>query len=350
MAQLGGAPVLIGAVGADFDDYRVLARAQRRRLRLRPRLADPPHRALRLHHRRGDVPDRLVLRRRDERGAQHRARPGLGRHRRRPRRHQRLRPGGDGAAQRRVPRARATASPPTRPSRSPGWPATQLIAAHRGRRPAVHQRLREAACSSPRPAWPTPRSWPGSTSGSPRSAQGRRDRRPRRRAGARPGGQGAGQGRPHRRRRRVPRRLPHRPRAGACRGSARPQVGMPARRRWCSRRVGTQEYGETRSRRRRTDDFDRRAPRLAPEVRTATAPRWPPVTPRRATSRRAGLVDASRVIRWSEPAVRRRSRSRRSGGRRDQSDDAGARRGVRLERGSRVRPGSGGRVVGSGLG
>ena len=79
MAQLGGAPVLIGAVGEDFDDYRGWLERHGVDCRFVHVSEHPAHRAVRVHDRRGDVPDRLVLRRRDGRGAPHRAEAGVGR-------------------------------------------------------------------------------------------------------------------------------------------------------------------------------------------------------------------------------------------------------------------------------
>ncbi len=56
----------------------LLAGAAQRRLRLGARLADQAHRPLRVHQRLDDGPDRVVLRRRDERGPRDRARADRG--------------------------------------------------------------------------------------------------------------------------------------------------------------------------------------------------------------------------------------------------------------------------------
>ena len=90
-------------------------------------LRDRAHRPLRLHHRRGHVPDRLVLPRRDVRGPQHRARRrGVVTSAAGPGAHQRQRPRGDGACTPRNAASSGFASPPTRPSRSPGCPGEEI--------------------------------------------------------------------------------------------------------------------------------------------------------------------------------------------------------------------------------
>ena len=71
---LGGDPTLVGAVGTDFDDYREWLDVARRRLRQRADLGDRVHRPVRLHHRPGHGPDRVVLPGRDVGGPQHQAR------------------------------------------------------------------------------------------------------------------------------------------------------------------------------------------------------------------------------------------------------------------------------------
>ncbi len=106
MAQLGGSPVLIGAVGADFDEYSTW---------LEQHGVDCKH----VHVSATQHTARFVCTTDEEMcqigsfyaGAMGEAidielAPDLGGHRRRPGRHQRLRPGRDGEAQRRVPRPR----------------------------------------------------------------------------------------------------------------------------------------------------------------------------------------------------------------------------------------------------
>ena len=195
---------------------------------------DPPHGPLRLHDRRGDVPDRLVLRRRHGRGAQHldRRRPG--------RRPTPTWPSSAPTTRRRwsstAPSAASTgfrfaADPSQQIARMTG---EQMRRADRGRRPAVHQRLREEPARVQDRAVRGRRPGHGQRPGHHARLQGRRDRRPRRRAGARPGRQGA-------------RRRPTRPASvtasapassprasGACRGSARPRSAACSPR-WCSR-------------------------------------------------------------------------------------------------------------------
>ena len=56
MADLGLRPLLVGAVGEDFADYRSLAGAARRRHRVGARLRVAAHRPVRLHHRRRPRP------------------------------------------------------------------------------------------------------------------------------------------------------------------------------------------------------------------------------------------------------------------------------------------------------
>ena len=69
LGSLGLAPVLLDAVGADFAEYGSwLSRhgVNCEYVHALPGCADRP---VRVHHRRGDEPDRLVLRRRDGQGA-----------------------------------------------------------------------------------------------------------------------------------------------------------------------------------------------------------------------------------------------------------------------------------------
>ena len=83
MALLGPEPVLVGAAGADFGDYESwLTRhgVDCTQVHLLRRRAD---RAVRLHHRRRDEPDRLVLRGRDGAGQGDRTRTDRARLRRR---------------------------------------------------------------------------------------------------------------------------------------------------------------------------------------------------------------------------------------------------------------------------
>ena len=89
----------------------------------------------------------------------------------RPGADQRQRPGGDDPPLAGVPRAAATRSPPTRRSSWPGWTASDVLPADRRRRLPAHQRLREvAAGEQDRPDRRT-RCSTGSRSGSPRSAR-----------------------------------------------------------------------------------------------------------------------------------------------------------------------------------
>ncbi len=104
MGQLGTRPILVGAAGADFDEYRAwLDRhgVDTASVRISEIAA---HRPLRVHHRRRPQPDRLLLHRRHERGppdrAEDRRRP---RRRPRPRPHRRGRPRGDAPPHRGVP-------------------------------------------------------------------------------------------------------------------------------------------------------------------------------------------------------------------------------------------------------
>ena len=193
--------------------------------------------------------------------------PDLGRRRRRPRRHQRLRPGGDGQAQRRVPRAGACASSPTRRSRSPAWTAPQLHDLIEGADLLfTNDYEREPARVQDR-AVRRPTSTPWSTSGSPRSARkgveivGRDFGTvhvpvAKERAKADPTGVGdAFRG-----------GVPDRPRLGPVVG-ARGPGRQPARDAWCSRRSARRS---TRSR--RTSSADRLAESYGDECAAEVLP------------------------------------------------------------------------------
>ena len=141
LGMLGLSPVLVGAAGDDFADYRSLAGAPQRRLLLGADLRDPAHGAVRVHHRHDDGAVRVVLPRRDERGPADRAQADRGPRRcadvradlgRRPRRH--------GAAHPRVPAARLRLHrrpepaaglqrrrPDPRPDRRRGLPVLQRV-------------------------------------------------------------------------------------------------------------------------------------------------------------------------------------------------------------------------------
>ena len=153
MGQLGLRPVLVGAVGADFADYRSW-------LERHGVDCDSVHVSEIAHT------ARFVCTTDDDmcqiasfyagamsRGAQHRAGPGRRPPRRaRPGAGQRERPGRDDPAHRRVPRAGLRRSPPTRPSSSPGWPARTCVALIDGADVPDDQRLREGRCCRARPA------------------------------------------------------------------------------------------------------------------------------------------------------------------------------------------------------
>ena len=73
----------------------------------------------------------------------------------RPGADQRERPGGDDPAHAGVPGARLRRSPPTRPSSSPGCPARTCVTLIDGADVPAHQRLREGRCWRARPGSPT---------------------------------------------------------------------------------------------------------------------------------------------------------------------------------------------------
>ena len=73
LGQLGLRPVLVGAAGEDFADYRSWLERHGVELLARAHLGHPAHRAVRVHDRHDDGADRVVLPRRDERGPADRA-------------------------------------------------------------------------------------------------------------------------------------------------------------------------------------------------------------------------------------------------------------------------------------
>ena len=102
MGCLGLRPLLVGAVGPDFADYR--SWLERHGVDTGSvHVSDvTPHRALHLHHRQRPEPDRVLLPRRHERGPRDRAQArGRPRRRARPRGRRRQRPRGHGPAHRR---------------------------------------------------------------------------------------------------------------------------------------------------------------------------------------------------------------------------------------------------------
>ena len=125
LGVLGLNPVLVGAAGADFADYRAwLDRHGVDTTGVRISRA-APHRPLRLYDRSGQQPDRHVLPGGDGGCQGHRARAaGRPARRRRPRADRRERPRGDAPAHRRVP-------PPRLPVR--GRPVAAADARWRGR-------------------------------------------------------------------------------------------------------------------------------------------------------------------------------------------------------------------------
>ena len=105
LARLGLRPILVGSVGADFADYRQWLEAHDVDTR-HVRVSEPPaHRPVPVHDRRRQQPDRVLLRRSDERGAADRPGrdPALGT-RRGPRPDLPRRPGSDAAAHPGLPR------------------------------------------------------------------------------------------------------------------------------------------------------------------------------------------------------------------------------------------------------
>ena len=68
LGLLGLQPVLVGAVGSDFADYEAWLTRHGVDTAQRPLVGAQAHRPVRLHHRRGEQPDRLVLLGRDVRG------------------------------------------------------------------------------------------------------------------------------------------------------------------------------------------------------------------------------------------------------------------------------------------
>ena len=170
MANLGQRPILVGSVGEDFADYRVLAGAPRGGLPVGPRQRHAAHGAVRLHDRRRHGPDRDVLRRRDVRRAAHRAGSDRqARRRARPRPHRRERPRGHAPAHPGVPDPRASPSSPTRPSSSRS-PTARDPPPRRRRRTTSSRTSTRRTSPSRRPAGPRTRSPVGSTSGSSRGA------------------------------------------------------------------------------------------------------------------------------------------------------------------------------------
>ncbi len=142
LGNLGLRPVLVGAVGEDFVDYRswlVRHHVDCDSVRVS---ADQAHRAVRVHERLDDGADRILLRRRDERGPRDRAaadgQPPRWRHLR-PDRAQR--PRGHAPAHPRVPgprvRVRRRPEPAARVRRRRDDPR-----AHRRRHDPVQQRVR----------------------------------------------------------------------------------------------------------------------------------------------------------------------------------------------------------------
>ena len=241
MGQLGTGPILVGAAGADFDEYRAWLDRHGVDTALRPHLRGPAHRPLRLHHRRRPQPDRLLLHRRDERGPADRAagrrRPGR---RPRPRLDRRRRPRGDAPPHRGVPLARHPVRRRLLPADRPDGRRRHPDPARRRHVPLL-QRVREGAHrvqdrldrrGDPRQGRP-PRHHPrrprrphraGGRGPRSRSAARRRRPRPTRPASATPS---------------APASSPASPGASAWSAPPRSAACSP---RWSSRRVGTQEY------------------------------------------------------------------------------------------------------------
>ena len=123
---LGGDVALVGAAGDDFGDYREWLQSPRRQLRPRADLQDRAHRPLRLHHRPGHGPDRVVLPGRDVGGPQHQARGrGVLRRQAGPGHHRGQRPRRDGGAHRGVPQARPGLRRRPLPAAAPACPGTR---------------------------------------------------------------------------------------------------------------------------------------------------------------------------------------------------------------------------------
>ena len=273
----GNMAFAIGVLGGDVDTRRrrgqglrrlpAVADVARRRLRRRAGLRDRLHRAVRLHHRRGHGPDRVVLPGRHVGGPQHQARrrriphgrTGTGDHRRQ-------RPRSDVPAHRGVPRT----GPGVR--RRPVAAAGAAVRrgdpqAHRRRHLPVHQRLRVGPAAAEVRADRGRGDEPDRPARHDAGAQGRRPGvaptapRPRRRRARDP------PGRPDRHRRRVPGRVPDRPQRRPEPGAVG-AVGVAGRRAGASRRPG-----------RRSGRGTRRRP--SPASRTPTAPTPAPRSPRR---------------------------------------------------------------------
>ena len=306
LGLLGLEPVLVGAVGSDFAEYESWLTPARRRHRERALVGAQAHRPLRLHDRRGQQPDRVVLLGRDVGGRRHRARPRGGpRRRARPRGGRPQRPEGDGAAHRGVPPAGLRVRRRPQPAAGLGGRRDDPRPRRR-RRPPVHQRVRVA----------------------PAAAEDRLGRRrgalPRRHLGHHPGGRGrprpAGRrradlghrrpgdqaGRADRRRRRPPRRFHRRPHVGP-----QPGAGHPARLRRRHRRgrgdrhagVRPAEGELPRAVRRRVRRRRRRRGRalsdcgLRPTPRPGAVPRWrEPRVSRAGTSGPAPVHASARLL------------------------------------------------------
>ena len=188
-----------------------MADLARGELRRRAGLAVRLHRALRLHHRRGHGPDRVLLPGRDVGGPQHQARrrrqghgyPGPGHHRR-----QRSR--GDVPLHRGMPRTRSAVRRRPEPAAGAAVRRGDPQADRRCELP-VHQRLRVGPAAAEvrlvrgRGDEPDPAARHHAGREGRRPGRARRHLRPRRRRAR------DAQGRPDRYRRRVPGRLPDRP-------------------------------------------------------------------------------------------------------------------------------------------
>ena len=237
MGGLGLRPILVGAVGPDFADYRSWLERHGVDTESVHVSEVAAHGPLRVHDRPGREPDRLVLPRRDERGARDRAGAGgrpRGRPRPRPDRGQR--PRGDGPAHRRVP-VRGSRSPPTPPSSWRGWTAPRSASSSTARRTCSPTSTRPRSPSR-RPAGPATRSSPGRHPGHHPGAEGVRIER-KGEATIQVPTPGA-EGRPDRRRRRFPGRLPGRAGLGA-HPERCAQVGSLLAT-YVIETVGTQEY------------------------------------------------------------------------------------------------------------
>ncbi len=299
MAQLGLRPVLVGAVGADFADYRSWLERHGVDCDSVHVSEVAAHRPLRLHHRRGHVPDRVVLRRRDERGPQHRAGPGRrpgGRPR--PGADQRRRPGRAWSATRRSAATAATrfaADPSQQLARMAG---EEILAAHRRRRLPAHQRLREVAAGEQDRPDRRRGARPGRGAGHHAGQERRRDHRPRHRADPRADRPGDPADRPDRRRRRLPGRLLRRPVLGP-----RPRA-----------------LGAGRLAARHAGPGDRRRPGVRAAPATCSSSAWASPTATRRPTR------CARTCRGDRPAGRLRRPAR---GRQEHPGRPGRRRAVR---------------------